>query len=77
MHIYTGCLKSRWHISIVYNLKSEFSDVKVFFHITKVSIRCLFWTIFGKTLNLNFNGLTGSVNAALCVNSYVQFHVKK
>ena len=30
-----------------------------FFLITKTSIKCHFFNIFGKTVNLNFNGLTG------------------
>ena len=30
-----------------------------FFHITKVGIKCHFFNNFGKTVNLNFNGLTG------------------
>ena len=41
-----------------------------FLHITKASIKCHFLNNFGKTVNLNFNGLTG-------VNSLCSIYFKK
>ena len=34
-------------------------NLRKFFHITKVSIKCHLFDNFAKTVNLNFNGLTG------------------
>jgi len=37
----------------------KLDNLRKFFRITKTSIKCHFFNIFGKTVNLNFNGLTG------------------
>ena len=40
-------------------INKKLDNLRHFFPITKVSIKCDFFDNFGKTVNLKFNGLTG------------------
>ena len=45
-------------------LIEKLDNLRKFFHITKFSIKINFLNKFGKTVNLNFNGLTGVIEVA-------------